>query len=102
MTIRERLAEGDEELLCADGFDDAILGICERAGSLDVVAYDRNKCIEILVERDGMDYEEAVEYFDFNVVGGYVGERTPVFITLFTCVPVLTDPERGAILSQTE
>ena len=90
MTIREQLAEMYEEPLCADGFDDAILGICERAGSLDAVAYDANKCIDILMERDGMGYEEAVEYFAFNVAGGYVGDRTPVFITYLVSAPVLT------------
>ncbi len=92
MTLREQLVGmyGDAELLCADGFDDAILGVCERAGSLDVVAYDANKCIEILMERDGMGFEEAVEYFGFNVLGGYVGDRTPVFITHLTPAPVLT------------
>ena len=88
MTIRERLAEGDEELLCADGFDDAILGICERANSSAVVAYDTDKCIDILMGRDNMDYEEAVDYFYFNVIGGYVGDRTPVFITHLTPDPL--------------
>jgi len=85
---REYLAEIDEELLCADGFDDAIIGICERATSSNVVAYDRDRCIEIIVERSGSSeltdeeaYEEAVEYFEFNVVGAWMGERTPVFIS---------------------
>ena len=87
---RKYLAEIDEDLLCADGFDEAILGICERACSSDVVAYDRDKCIEIIVARsdtNGLDdeeaYEEAAEYFEFNVAGGYVGDGTPVFLTLF-------------------
>ena len=78
---RQYLAEIDEELLCADGFDDAIIGICERATSSNIVAYDRDRCIEILVERDGMTREEAVEYFEFNVAGAWMGERTPVFIS---------------------
>ena len=78
---REYLAEIDEELLCVDGFDDAIIGICQRATSSNVVAYDTDRCIEILVERSGMTEEEAVEYFEFNVVGAWMGERTPVFIS---------------------
>ena len=69
-------------LLMADGFDEAILGVCERAGSCAVVAYDRDKCIDILVERDGMEYEEAVEYFEFNVISAWFGEHTPVYITV--------------------
>jgi hypothetical protein len=27
-----------------------------------------------------MSWEEAVEYFDFNVAGAWVGESTPVFL----------------------
>jgi len=75
------LCEEHENLLPADGFDEAILGLCERAGSDVVVAYDRDKCIDILVERDGMEYEEAIEYFEFNVVGAWMGDNTPVFIS---------------------
>ena len=69
-----------EDLLLADGFDGAILGVCRRCGSDDVVAYSYNKCVKILMERDGMKYIDAVEYMEFNVVGSYVGSTTPVFI----------------------
>ena len=81
--IREWLSGWNEEALLADGFEDAIVGICERFGAVAVVAYDRDQCIDILMDRDGMDHEEAVEYFDFNVVGAYVGDGTPVFLTLW-------------------
>jgi hypothetical protein len=27
-----------------------------------------------------MTYEEALEFFEFNISGGYVGERTPIFV----------------------
>ena len=81
--IREWLSGWNEEALLADGFEDAIVGICERFGAVPVVAYDRDKCIEILMDRDGMEDEEAVEYFEFNVAGSYVGDVTPVFLTLW-------------------
>lgn len=77
MSIREEL--GHEGLLFADGFDDAILGVAERIGTEPVVAYSTPKIIEIL-SRD-MTEDEAVEYFEFNILGAYVGERTPVFIS---------------------
>jgi len=64
----------EEELLKADGFDDAIIGIDEETMKL---IYSVSKCIEILM-RD-MDEEEAVEYFDFNVKGAYMGEKTPIW-----------------------
>jgi len=81
--IREWLSGWNGEALLADGFEDAIVGICERFGAVPVVAYDRDKCIEILMDRDGMEDEEAVEYFEFNVAGSYVGDGTPVFLTLW-------------------
>tara|TARA_R110002020_G_scaffold185098_1_gene382597 strand:- start:213 stop:488 length:276 start_codon:yes stop_codon:yes gene_type:complete len=77
------LADYNDEALTADGFDDAIMGIGERCGQPTLVAYDRTKCIQILIDRDGMDYEEAVEFFEFNTVGAWVGENTPIFITLW-------------------
>ena len=30
-----------------------------------------------------MTYKEAVEYFEFNILGSYMGEKTPIFLTLF-------------------
>lgn len=69
-----------EGAMLADGFEDAILGVAYRACSMPVVAYDYHSCIEILVDRDGMSWSEALDYFEFNVVGAFVGEGTPVFI----------------------
>lgn len=83
MSIKEWVAEHDEEILTADGFDYALIGVCERAGQSTIAVYDIDKCINILIERDGMTEEEAEEYFYFNVVGAYVGEYTPGFIRLY-------------------
>lgn len=82
MTLKERLIEMeiDEELLLADGFDDAFLGIGQRCGQPMIAVYSRERCIEILISQ-GSTAEEAEEHFEFNVVGAWVGERTPVFVT---------------------
>ena len=72
-------AEINEEMLFADGFDDALIGYIERAGMPSVACYDKHKCIEILAE--DMPYDEANEYFYFNVLGAYVGENTPCFFS---------------------
>ena len=77
------LIEHDEEILTADGFDYALIGVCERAGQPTIATYDKDKCINLLIERDGMTEEEAEEYFYFNVVGAWVGEYTPCFVTLY-------------------
>lgn len=74
-----KISEEYPELLKADGFDDAILGVVQRMG-IQAICYDENKVIDILIERDGMTYEEAVEYFEFNIAGAWVGESTPFFL----------------------
>lgn len=65
----------DEEILKADGFDDAVIGI--EPGSMRLI-YSVTKCIDILIE-EGMTQEDAIEHFDFNVAGSYVGEKTPIW-----------------------
>lgn len=72
----------DSEMLFCDGFDDAIVGIAQRIGMEQVVAYDTKKIIEILMNRDGMNFEDAVEYFYFNIVGAWVGDKTPIFLDI--------------------
>jgi len=69
----------EHDILLADGFNEALIGTGERAGSVPVAVYDRKKCIGIL-QKQGMSIEEAEEYFDFNVSGAYVGEQTPIFV----------------------
>jgi hypothetical protein len=71
------ISEEHPDLLTIDGFDEAVIGIVERAGLL-AVCYDRNKIIQILM-RD-MNYEEAFEYYEFNILGAYMGEYTPVYL----------------------
>lgn len=81
-SMGERLLNGiinyyeDEEFLKADGFDDAIIGVDEPTLRL---IYSTTKCVEILVERDDMGLDEALEHFDFNVRGAYVGDKTPIW-----------------------
>jgi len=68
----------DEEFLFMEpnDFDAAIVGVT----SFDpVVVYDAHKIIEIL-ENQGMCNSEALKYFDFNIAGVYMGEKTPVYI----------------------
>lgn len=74
------LAEHDPDMLLADGLEDAIIGVCRTAGQEDRVAYDVDKCIAILVERDGMEPCEARECLEANSFCAFVGDRTPVWI----------------------
>ena len=72
-TIVERYSEDD--ILKADGFDEAVIGIDESSMRL---IYSMSKCIEILM-RD-MSEEDALEYYYYyNMSGAYVGEGTPIW-----------------------
>ena len=73
------LAGDDHDLLFCDGYDHAIIGVCYRFGQNAVIAYDRRIIIQDLMNQD-MTYEDAEEFFNFNIIGAWVGEKTPVFI----------------------
>jgi len=77
-SIRKTLVEltGDPELLFADGFDYAIVGVDINTNR---VVYSHGLMMEQLV-LDGMSADDALEHLDFNVVSAYVGERTPIYI----------------------
>lgn len=65
-------------MLIADGLGEALIGITTKG----LAVYDSYKVIAILMARDGMDEEEAIEFFEYNIDGSYVGEQTPIFIFL--------------------
>jgi len=71
-------------MLKADGFDDALIGIGRRCGQEDILVYDFNKAVDILKEKNNMTEEEAIEYLEFNTIGAWVGEKTPMFVSLIT------------------
>jgi len=68
----------DEEIFFADGFDDCIVGVTSN----NIVVYDSDKMITSLMNQ-GMDSEEALDYWDFNIENAYVGNRTPIYMTVF-------------------
>jgi len=77
--LMEQLKNND--CLLADGYDSALIGITEGANP--VAVYDTDLCIKCLIEEDDMSEEEAVEFFYYNTVGSYVGEKTPLYIRTY-------------------
>jgi hypothetical protein len=100
---RDEIAEINPEAIMYDGLDDAIIGMAERINFGPVVAYSMEKTIEILsndmeVSDEDLDevpeneeerlemigykkQEMALEHYYYNVIGGYLGEYTPIFIS---------------------
>ena len=62
------------------GYDDCILGTAEMFGRPTLIAYDKDKVINKLIRKEGVSHEEAYEWFEYNMLGAYVGDGTPVFI----------------------
>lgn len=80
--MKEQLAEANEEMLFADGFEEALIGTVQVFGKPPLALYDYRKCVEILMKRDGMSEDESEEYLEYNTLGAYVGESTPAFAHL--------------------
>lgn len=63
-----------EEMITADEFDDAMIGI--DFNNMRVI-YSVKKCIDILCEHT--DREDAEDFFEFNYKQAYFGDRTPIW-----------------------
>ena len=70
----------NEKQLTMDGYGDCIAGVVERFGQNPIVCYDKEKVLQKL-EADGMDRDEAEEFFCFNQMGAWMGDSTPCFLS---------------------
>jgi hypothetical protein len=59
------------KMLKADGFNDCVLGVCERNGQT-FILYDKARILAKLMSRDGMTAVEAEEYYYFNIAGAFM------------------------------
>lgn len=77
----QMVAEHNENAKVYDEYEEALIGVAYRAGGMPpVAAYDYEKCIDLLVEQHGMEYDEALEYFEYNTLSAWFGDETPLFI----------------------
>jgi hypothetical protein len=66
-----------------DDLDEAIIGpasIWTNKTQVEVLVYNAEVIRNILMSRDGMDFEEAREFIEFNIEGAYIGPDTPVLV----------------------
>ena len=67
----------------ADGYEKAFIGTTISAfGRKQVALYDYDKCIMVLMNDNNWNKEEAIEWFNFNTIGSWVGEDTPIFVNV--------------------
>lgn len=79
--VDESLPDGS--ILLWDGLEDAFVGIVTNFFRQTVACYDYDKIVQLLVSRDAMTPDEAAEYVDHNIAGGWVGEKTPLILTRY-------------------
>lgn len=78
MTIEE-MKEFAEGAIILDGLDDAIMGIAEEFGNGYRIVYSKSKIFGILMNRDGMTEEEAIEFYEYNILGLYASPQNAIF-----------------------
>jgi hypothetical protein len=78
----DELGELNPYALLADGLEAAFIGYTVNHHHAHVAVYDVEKCIKVLMDRDGMDREGAEEFLEFNTLGAYVGENGPLYVRM--------------------
>lgn len=77
--IIDELGE-DDTVMFFDGFDEAIGGLtAHQPGRPAVVYYDFDRLVRCC-RQQGMTEDEAIEYLEYNTIGAWVGEQTPVVV----------------------
>jgi hypothetical protein len=66
----------DEDILKADGLDNAVIGIDTSSMRL---IYSKQECVEVMMDEQDMNMLEAIEYLEYNTFNTYVGEQTPIW-----------------------
>lgn len=81
----EQLSEFNEEAVIFHEIEDSLVGIGHRIGMDPIAVYDYEKAILCIMGDDDSEdaYESAVEYFEYNTLGTWAGEGTPMFIMFF-------------------
>lgn len=80
---------GLKDILCERGYEDAV--VLESPDYLNAIVgvsddgrviYSYPKMLQHLVLNDGMTYEEAAEFVDYNTIGAlpYMGEKKPIIL----------------------
>jgi len=83
MKPHDWLADFEPDAQILPEHENALVGMCVQFGRPPVALYDYDVIIENL-KVVGMSYEEAVEFFDFNISGAWLGDHTPAFVLSYT------------------
>lgn len=85
MNAEEKLLDAgyeDVKYLVNFSYDDALIGVSHNGRAI----YDYDKMIEWLMNTEGWDYIDAVEWIEFNTIRAlpYMGEDAPIIMYGFS------------------
>lgn len=85
---------GDEDIMLADGLERALIGFTRDSPASRIRAiYNYDRCVTALLKNNPeWDHDDAIEWLEYNVIGAYVGDTTPLFVT-----PFEDDETRGTL-----
>jgi hypothetical protein len=78
--IHHDLSQLNPQALFSDGHEDALMGYTINTHMPNRAVYDAERCAEIMM-KDGMTWEEAFEFLDFNTFCAYVGDSGPLYLS---------------------
>jgi len=84
LSLREKISnylnENGESVILMDGFDEALIGFSQRINEPLLAVYSWEKMIDLCIKRDKMEYEEAIDYVQYNCISAWIGDETPVIV----------------------
>lgn len=69
-----------DEMMHADGFEAACMGVAEGFGGRRVIVYSYQKCLDILTKQHGMCADSAEDWMSHNLLGSWVGKGSPLVL----------------------
>lgn len=76
----EHLALIDEEIIVYNDLNASLIGYAVRQGLEPVAVYDFEMLVSNFTEKQNMSMEECLEHISYNIMGAYLGERTPIIL----------------------
>ena len=74
------LTKPAQPMVLPNNFGKAFVGYVECFGGNLLAVYSKDAILSVLQNKDKMSYEDALEYFNYNIAGSWVGNGTPLYL----------------------
>ena len=70
----------NKRALVNDGFENAFVGMVERAGTLPIACYDYDKCVKVLQDKFEVSKKTAKETLESEMLNKWYGLDSPYYL----------------------